>query len=116
MTASLSTAAKSGGYANHGCIGVPGEFAALLFKEAKFGIKVLITKDRMRQTYQALDAPAEEVWWRTAGSNKESGLLSPFGLSLSKPCLPLRTQAQAQELAARRLSALGHLCAGAADN
>jgi hypothetical protein len=32
-----------------------------LFKEAKIGTKVLITKDWMRQTYQALDAPAEEV-------------------------------------------------------
>jgi lipoprotein-anchoring transpeptidase ErfK/SrfK len=49
------------GYATHGCIGVPDEFAALLFKEAKIGTKVLITKDWMRQTYQALDAPAEEV-------------------------------------------------------
>jgi hypothetical protein len=49
------------GYATHGCIGVPDEFAQLLFKEAKIGTKVLITKEWMRQTYQALDAPAEEV-------------------------------------------------------
>ena len=49
------------GYATHGCIGVPDEFAALLFREAKIGTKVLITKDWMRHTYQALDAPAEEV-------------------------------------------------------
>jgi hypothetical protein len=49
------------GFATHGCIGVPDEFAALLFKEAKIGTKVLITKEWMRPTYQALDAPAEEV-------------------------------------------------------
>ncbi len=49
------------GYATHGCIGVPDEFAALLFREAKIGSKVLITREWMRPTYQALDAPAEEV-------------------------------------------------------
>ncbi|HEX8444113.1 MAG TPA: L,D-transpeptidase family protein [Allosphingosinicella sp.] len=49
------------GYATHGCIGVPDEFAQLLFKEAKIGSKVLITKEWMRQTYQALDAPSNEV-------------------------------------------------------
>jgi hypothetical protein len=49
------------GFATHGCIGVPDEFAQLLFREAKIGTKVLITKEWMRQTYQALDAPAEEV-------------------------------------------------------
>jgi lipoprotein-anchoring transpeptidase ErfK/SrfK len=31
------------GYATHGCIGVPEEFAALLFKEAKLGDRVIIT-------------------------------------------------------------------------
>jgi lipoprotein-anchoring transpeptidase ErfK/SrfK len=49
------------GYATHGCIGVPDEFAALLFREAKIGSKVLITREWMRPTYQALDAPSEEV-------------------------------------------------------
>jgi lipoprotein-anchoring transpeptidase ErfK/SrfK len=49
------------GYATHGCIGVPDEFAALLFEEAKLGSKVLITKEWMRPVYQALDAPANEA-------------------------------------------------------
>jgi lipoprotein-anchoring transpeptidase ErfK/SrfK len=31
------------GYATHGCIGVPEEFAALLFKEADLGDRVIIT-------------------------------------------------------------------------
>lgn len=35
------------GYASHGCIGVPDEFAALLFAAAKRGDKVIITRGRM---------------------------------------------------------------------
>jgi hypothetical protein len=49
------------GYATHGCIGVPDEFAALLFQEARIGTRVLITKEWMRPVYQALDAPANEA-------------------------------------------------------
>jgi lipoprotein-anchoring transpeptidase ErfK/SrfK len=35
------------GYASHGCIGVPDEFAALLFNASKRGDKVIITRGRM---------------------------------------------------------------------
>ncbi len=35
------------GYASHGCIGVPDEFAAKLFAAAKRGDKVIITRGRM---------------------------------------------------------------------
>jgi len=35
------------GYASHGCIAVPDEFAALLFAAAKRGDKVIITRGRM---------------------------------------------------------------------
>ena len=35
------------GYASHGCIGVPDEFAALLFAAAKRGDKVIITRGKM---------------------------------------------------------------------
>jgi hypothetical protein len=35
------------GYASHGCIGVPDDFAALLFAAAKRGDKVIITRGRM---------------------------------------------------------------------
>jgi lipoprotein-anchoring transpeptidase ErfK/SrfK len=35
------------GYASHGCIGVPDEFAAQLFEVAKRGDKVIITRGRM---------------------------------------------------------------------
>lgn len=35
------------GYASHGCIGVPDEFAAKLFASAKRGDKVIITRGRM---------------------------------------------------------------------
>ncbi|MCX9147791.1 L,D-transpeptidase family protein [Erythrobacter sp. WG] len=35
------------GYASHGCIGVPDEFAAKLFAEAKRGDKVIITRGKM---------------------------------------------------------------------
>jgi hypothetical protein len=38
-------------YATHGCVGVPEEFAALLFRQAKLGDKVLITNGWMRQVY-----------------------------------------------------------------
>lgn len=49
------------GYATHGCIGVPDEFAELLFREATIGTQVLITREWMRPTYQALDAPLNEA-------------------------------------------------------
>jgi hypothetical protein len=39
--------------ATHGCIGLPDDFAALLFAEAKLGDRVLITKDWMTETYEA---------------------------------------------------------------
>ncbi len=35
------------GYASHGCVGVPDEFAAKLFAAAKRGDKVIITRGRM---------------------------------------------------------------------
>lgn len=35
------------GYASHGCIGVPDEFAAMLFAAAKRGDKVIITRGKM---------------------------------------------------------------------
>lgn len=35
------------GYASHGCIGVPDEFAALLFAAARRGDKVIITRGKM---------------------------------------------------------------------
>lgn len=35
------------GYASHGCVGVPDEFAALLFAAAKRGDKVIITRGKM---------------------------------------------------------------------
>lgn len=41
------------GYATHGCVGVPMEFAALLFAEAKMGDKVLVT-----------DAWKPEIYWK----------------------------------------------------
>ena len=39
------------GSATHGCIGVPDEFAALLFAEAKVGDRVMIAKEWMRAVY-----------------------------------------------------------------
>jgi lipoprotein-anchoring transpeptidase ErfK/SrfK len=45
--------------ATHGCIGLPDEFAELLFAEAKLGDPVLITKDWLPQVYgTAQAAPA----------------------------------------------------------
>jgi lipoprotein-anchoring transpeptidase ErfK/SrfK len=35
------------GYASHGCIGVPDEFAAKLFAATKRGDKVIITRGKM---------------------------------------------------------------------
>jgi lipoprotein-anchoring transpeptidase ErfK/SrfK len=49
------------GYATHGCIGIPDEFAALLFREAQLGSKVLITNGWMRETYSTADVPANEA-------------------------------------------------------
>ena len=46
--------------ATHGCIGLPREFASLLFREAKLGDKVLVTNRWMWETYYAplrKDAP-----------------------------------------------------------
>lgn len=37
--------------ATHGCIGIPQEFAAELFREAKLGDKVLVTRGWMRAAY-----------------------------------------------------------------
>ncbi|MCU6454790.1 L,D-transpeptidase family protein [Sphingomonas sp. A2-49] len=42
------------GYATHGCIGVPTAFARLLFREAKPGDKVIITRGRTLATGEAL--------------------------------------------------------------
>jgi hypothetical protein len=39
------------GYATNGCVGVPDEFAALLFAQAKLGDKVMVTNDWMRSLY-----------------------------------------------------------------
>jgi hypothetical protein len=39
------------GYASNGCVGIPNEFAKLLFKEAKLGEKVLITNYWKRELY-----------------------------------------------------------------
>lgn len=38
-------------YATHGCIGVPDEFAALLYAQAKKGDTVLVTRDWMPEVY-----------------------------------------------------------------
>ena len=43
-------------YATHGCIGLPDEFAALLFARAKLGDPVLITKDWLPHVYRAATA------------------------------------------------------------
>ena len=42
------------GSATHGCIGVPTDFAALLFREAKLGDRVFITNGKMLQMGDAL--------------------------------------------------------------
>jgi lipoprotein-anchoring transpeptidase ErfK/SrfK len=42
------------GYATHGCIGVPTAFAKLLFREAKVGDRVIITRDKTLATGQTL--------------------------------------------------------------
>jgi len=39
------------GSATHGCIGLPDEFAALLFAEAKIGDRVIIAEQWMREVY-----------------------------------------------------------------
>ena len=39
--------------ATNGCIGLPEEFAALLFREAKLGDKVVVTKNWLPELYQA---------------------------------------------------------------
>ena len=40
-------------YATNGCVGVPTEFAALLFDQVKVGDKVLVTKGWMPDVYGA---------------------------------------------------------------
>jgi len=40
------------GYASNGCVGIPTEFARLLFAKARVGDKVLITNNWMRQVYR----------------------------------------------------------------
>ena len=40
-----------GRYATHGCIGVPDEFAALLFAQVRKGDTVLVTRDWMPEVY-----------------------------------------------------------------
>ena len=47
-------------YATHGCVGLPDDFAALLFEEAKIGDQVLITNGWMRETYAAAAPAAPE--------------------------------------------------------
>lgn len=42
------------GYATHGCIGVPTAFAKLLFREAKVGDRVIITRGKTLATGQTL--------------------------------------------------------------
>ena len=42
------------GYATHGCIGVPTAFAKLLFREAKLGDMVIVTRSKTLATGQAL--------------------------------------------------------------
>ena len=42
------------GYATHGCIGVPTAFAKLLFREARVGDRVIITRGKSLATGQAL--------------------------------------------------------------
>ena len=37
--------------ATHGCIGIPEEFAAILFREAKLGDRVMVTRGWMRAAY-----------------------------------------------------------------
>jgi lipoprotein-anchoring transpeptidase ErfK/SrfK len=39
------------GSATHGCIGIPDEFAALLFAEAKVGDRVIVAQEWMRHVY-----------------------------------------------------------------
>jgi len=55
-------------YATHGCIGVPDEFAALLFEEARTGDKVLVTNNWMTEVYAAQikrpdEAAEQEYGW-----------------------------------------------------
>jgi lipoprotein-anchoring transpeptidase ErfK/SrfK len=38
-------------YATHGCIGLPDEFAALLFRAAKLGDRVTVTRNWLPQFY-----------------------------------------------------------------
>ncbi|MFV0625627.1 L,D-transpeptidase family protein [Sphingomonas sp. ac-8] len=40
-----------GRYATHGCIGVPDEFAALIYGQAKMGDVVVVTRDWMPEVY-----------------------------------------------------------------
>ncbi len=47
------------GYATHGCIGVPDEFAAKLFEATKMGGDVLVTRNWLPQIYGAGMAAAE---------------------------------------------------------
>jgi lipoprotein-anchoring transpeptidase ErfK/SrfK len=45
------------GSATHGCIGLPDEFAALLFEEVKVGDRVVIAKEWMREVYYPRQTP-----------------------------------------------------------
>ena len=40
-------------YATHGCIGLPDEFAALLFRATKLGDRVTVTRNWLPQFYGA---------------------------------------------------------------
>lgn len=46
-------------YATHGCVGLPDEFAELLFEEARVGDKVLVTNGWMTDVYAARAARPE---------------------------------------------------------
>ena len=48
------------GFATHGCVGVPMEFAALLFAEAKLGDKVLVTNAWKPEIYWTKGAWADD--------------------------------------------------------
>lgn len=59
-------------YATHGCVGVPDEFAALLFEEAKLGDKVLVTKGWMTDIYAGQLGHRDEDYESDYGLNGES--------------------------------------------
>jgi len=49
----LHSSTVDGESATHGCVGMPDEFAALLFKEAKLGDRVTVTNNWMPSIYGA---------------------------------------------------------------